>query len=307
MASRQECEFYLLRYVPDPVRNEFVHVGVILRGAARTAGDERTGGRVALKFTSDWRRVRCLDPEADTGMLEGLESELRRRFESEPDGNLMHVLEDSFSNSVQVTRAKAYLAESMETGVEELMRMYVEPLKREKQPSKLAGRAAIQGAMRREFERAGVWDLMRKRIAASQYTRPGDPLRIDLGYRPNGVIRMFQAVSLEAATGLENAKALAFSAPALMAGVERVEKAQLELTAVVEPVRQGSGTREKGIANREQRPENRGQVREEAEADSEWVESYRFAVETLEEHRIRVLTVADLGRAAETARRELRV
>ena len=41
--------------------------------------------------------------------------------------------------------------------------------------------------MRTEFERAGVWDLLRKRIAASEYTRPGDPLRIDVGYRPNEV------------------------------------------------------------------------------------------------------------------------
>src|ERR1700678_2785345 len=213
MVARRECEFFLLQYVPDPVRNEFVHVGVVLR---------EMGGPVAsVKFTSDWRRVRCLDPEADTGMLEGLESELRRRFQAEPDGNLMHVLEDSFSNSVQMTRGKAYLAESVETGVEELMRMYVEPPKRER-VSRLSGRAAIQAQMRTEFERAGVWDLLRKRIAVAEYTRPGDPLRIDLGYRPNGVIRMFQAVSLETSSGagLEAAKALAFSAPALRAGVE---------------------------------------------------------------------------------------
>jgi hypothetical protein len=186
-------------------------------------------------------------------MLEGLESELRRRFQQEPKGNLMHVLEDSFSNSVQMTRAKAYLAESIETGVEELMRMYVEPLKRER-VSRVSGRAAIQAQMRTEFERAGVWDLLRKRIAASQYTRPGDPLRIDLGYRPNGVIRMFQAVSLEAASGtglssgLETAKALAFSAPGLIAGVERVEKAALELTAV---------NREQGTGNRKARSAGR--------------------------------------------------
>jgi hypothetical protein len=295
MNSRRQCEFFLLRYVPDPVRNEFVHVGVILR---------EVSGRVAsVRFTSDWRRVRCLDPEADTGMLEGLEGELRRRFQQEPDGNLMHVLEDSFSNSVQMTRAKAYLAESVETGVEELMRMYVEPPKRER-VSRLSGRAAIQAQMRTEFERAGVWDLLRKRIAASQYTRPGDPLRIDLGYRPNGVIRMFQAVSLEAAsgTGLETAKALAFSASGLIAGVERVEKAALELTAVIEPLRQGIGNREQGIAKR-QVPA--GEV--EFELDSERLAAYRFAVETMEEQRIRVLTTADLGRAAETARRELRV
>jgi hypothetical protein len=295
MNSRRECEFFLLRYVPDPVRNEFVHVGVILR--------EVSGPVAAVRFTSDWRRVRCLDPEADTGMLEGLESELRRRFQQEPKGNLMHVLEDSFSNSVQMTRAKAYLAESVETGVEELMRMYVEPLKRER-VSRVSGRAAIQAQMRTEFERAGVWDLLRKRIAASQYTRPGDPLRIDLGYRPNGVIRMFQAVSLEAASGagLETAKALAFSAPGLMAGVERIEKAALELTAVIEPLRQGSGNREQGIGKR-QGPAGE----EDVEFDSERLAAYRFAVETMEERRIRVLTTADLGRVAETARWELRV
>jgi DUF3037 family protein len=293
--SRRQCEFFLLRYVPDPVRNEFVHVGVILR---------EVSGRVAsVKFTSDWKRVKCLDPEADTGMLEGLETELRRRFQQEPGGNLMHVLEDSFSNSVQMTRGKAYLAESVETGVEELMRLYVEPQKRER-VSKISGRAAIQAQMRTEFERSGVWDLLRKRIAASQYTRPGDPLRIDLGYRPNGVIRMFQAVSLEASsgTGLETAKALAFSAPGLMAGVERVEKAALELTAVIEPLRQGIGNRERGMGKLKARTEG-----EDVELDSERLAAYRFAVETMEEQRIRVLTTADLGRVADTARRELRV
>jgi hypothetical protein len=39
----------------------------------------------------------------------------------------------------------------------------------------------------------------------------------------------------------------------------------------------------------------------------ERLELYRFGVETMEEHSIRVMTTADLGRMAETARRELRV
>ncbi len=311
MIERQECEFFLLKYVPDPVRNEFVHVGVVLRGAVGSASGAARPGQVAVRFTSDWRRVRCVDPDADTGMLEGLESELRRRFQEEagPGGDLMRLLEDSLSNSVQMTRAKAYLAESVEAGVEELMRLYVEPQKQER-VSRLSGRAGIQAAMRSEFERAGVWDLLKKRIAAAEYTRPGDPLRIDLGYRPNGVVKMFQAVSLDASSvaGPEMAKALAFSADALRAGVERVEKATLELTAVVEPVRQGTGNEKQGTGNREQGI-GKSKVRgpEDGELDSEWMDSYRFAVETMEEHRIRVLTTADLGRAAETARRELRV
>ena len=34
---------------------------------------------------------------------------------------------------------------------------------------------------------------------------------------------------------------------------------------------------------------------------------YRFGVETMEEHQIRVLTTSDLVRVADTARRELRI
>jgi hypothetical protein len=266
-----------------------VHIGVILREQGGAEGAE-------VRFTRDWRRVRCLDPEADTALLEGMESELRRRFQAEPDGSLMKLLTESLSLSVQMTEAKAYLAESIPAGVEELMRLYVEPPPRERVP-RLSGRAAIQGRMRTEFERAGVWDLLRKRIAASEYTRPGDPLRIDVGYRPNGlshaagkdrsagmpVIRMFHAVSLE--PGVEMAKVLAFSAAGLRAGVERVEKAQLELTAVIEPAARMSAT--------DEAPER--------------LEMYRFGVETMEEHQIRVLTTSDLGRVAETARLELRI
>jgi hypothetical protein len=276
---RRECEFQLIRYAPFGLRNEFVHVGVLLR---EQGPFQDAKPRLELRFTRDWRRVRCLDPDADTSLLEGMESELRSRLGNDPDGKLMRIVEEGFSNNVQVTEAKAYLAESLPAGIEELMRIYVDPPKRERLP-RLSGRAAIQSTMRAEFEHAGVWDLLRKRIAASDYTRPGDPLHIDAGYRPNGIIKMFHAVSLE--PGLDLAKVLAFSAAELRTGVERVEKAGLELTAIVEPVSKIAG----------------------AEQDSERLAMYRFGVETMQEAEIRVLTTTDMNRVAETARRELRV
>jgi hypothetical protein len=94
---------------------------------------------------------------------------------------------------------------------------------------------------------------------------------------------MIHAVSLE--PGVEMAKVLAFTAAGLRAGVQRVEKAELELTAVIEPAARLGAT--------DEAPER--------------LELYRFGVETMEEHSIRVMTTADLGRMAETARRELRV
>lgn len=273
--ERRSCEFRLLRYVPDAIRNEFVHIGVILR-------EQGSRDAAEVRFTRDWRRVRCLDPYADTDVLEGMESELRSRFGAEPDGSLMRLLSESLSLNVQMTEPKAYLAESIPAAIEELMRLYVEPPPRQRIP-RLSGRAAIQSKMRMEFERVGVWDLLRKRIAAADYTRPGDPLRIDVGYRPNGVIRMFHAVSLE--PGVEMAKVLAFSAAGLREGVGRVEKADLELTAIIEPASKLGATDE----------------------EPERLAMYRFSVETMEEHTIRVLTTSDMSRVADTAQRELRV
>lgn len=275
MNARKPCDFYLVRYVPDSVRNEFVNIGVLLRGRKE---------QITVRFTKDWARVRCADPDADIGMLESLESELRQKLTlgSEDTSTLMRVLEDSFSNLVQITEPKPYLAESVIAGVEELMRVYVEPRKRQGIARK-SGRQAIHAEMRSQFERANVWDLMRKRIAIAGYTKPGDPLRIDCGYRPNGLIRMFHAVSLEGDSDWP--KVLAFSIGAIRDGVARVEKAKLELTTVVEPIAEVSAERE----------------------DAERVEQYRFSVETMEAADIRVMTTSDLPRIAETAQRELRV
>src|SRR5271157_4314571 len=137
--GRRACEFQLLRYVPDTVRNEYVHIGVILR-------EQGSATPAEVRFTRDWRRVRCLDPDADTALLEGMESELRRRLADPPldresPGRLMRILEESLSLNVQMTEPKAYLAESMPAGMEELMRLYVETQARERIP-RVVGRAA---------------------------------------------------------------------------------------------------------------------------------------------------------------------
>jgi hypothetical protein len=269
------CRFSLVRYVPDAVKNEFVNIGVVLRG----------GGLSAVRFTRDWSRVRCVDPDADVALLEALEEEMRSRLEHGAghalEKPLWEMLDDSLSNTVQLSESKGCLATSVRSEVEELLRMYVEAAPRKAATRQAGGRAALVQQMRGEFERAGVWPLLRKRIAASTYTRAGDPLRLDCGYRPNGVVRIFQAVSLE--SDGDAAKVLAFTLPELSAGVLRVEKAALQLTAVVEPFAQL------------------------LEDGDEAVARYRFGVSVMEAAGLRVLTANDLGRAAATAREELRV
>jgi hypothetical protein len=290
MRDRVPCEFFLVRYVPDVVKGEFVNIGVVLRGLEPAAALEP----LRLRFTRDWTRVRCIDAGADIALLEALEDELTRRLgqagqtrDAREPAALLPLLESSLSNSIQMTEPRAALAENLTTELEQLMTLYVEPMRppRAERAVKTVGRPAIQSSMRTHFERAGVWAMMNKRVPAERYTRPGDPMRIDCGYRRDArdstgeAIRMFQAISL-AGDG-EMAKVLAFMSPRLRDGVARVEKTPLELTAVVEPLR--------AVADEE----------------GELEERYRFGVETMEQSGIRVVTVNDLARVAATAQREL--
>ena len=237
--DRRACEFRLLRYVPDAVRNEYVHIGVILREQG-----SRTSGRGP--FTRDWRRVRCLDPEADTALLEGMEGELRRRFQAEPDGNLMRLLDESLSLSVQMTEPKAYLAESLPAGMEELMRLYVEPPPRERVPRLEWARGDPGEDAERSSSGPGCGICCGRELRL-QSTR-GRAIHCGSMWVTGRMesIRMFHAVSLE--PGVEMAKVLAFSAAGLRAGVERVEKAELELTAVIEPAARLGATRRRAGA-----------------------------------------------------------
>jgi hypothetical protein len=277
MAERKQCEFQLIRYVPDPVRNEFVNIGVLLRAP----GDGQTG----LRFTRNWGRVQCLDPDADTELLEALESEIGDRLRTQPADYpkpILGQLESSLSNGIQITESKGYLAESFLAGLEDLMRLYIDPPRRERRLHR-GGRAGIQAAMRNRFEDAGVWGMMSKKIPASQFTFRGDPLKIDCGYR-NGLVKMFHSVSLD--SGLDDAKLLCFAAPSLFRGVKELEKIDLELTAITEPLIWPEG---------------------EGLPDAERTETSEAIDGLLKQHEIRHLTTADLDRVAARAREDLHV
>ncbi|MGH9601303.1 MAG: DUF3037 domain-containing protein [Terriglobales bacterium] len=271
MAGNRQLEFFLLRYVPDAVKDEFVNIGVVL-----VENGEPGASFSDLRFTRDWRRVKCLDPDADIEMLEAVEQDLRARLGEAADRErILHVLKGSFSGSLQLSPGKACLAESPQEELGKLAAMYLEPRRREGETREAAGRQLIVHRMRDAFESAGVWKLMRKRIAVARYTRPGDPLKIDCGYRPNGVVKLFHAVSL--ASDVDSAKVLAFTYPQIAEGIARLEQAKTEMTAVMED---DLNLREEPIA---------------------------FALETLKQGRITIAAMVELPRIAEDVRRDLHV
>jgi len=269
MADLKQCEFFLLRYVPDAVKDEFVNIGVVL-----VEPNANGAGFAEVRFTRDWQRVRCLDPAADLEMLEGLEDDLRERLKDASRAEFISKVNESFSNALQLSPAKACLTESPAEELGKLAEMYLERARRPAAKSAAAGRQAIAQHMRDAFERAGVWKLMRKRIAVAKYTHPGDPLKIDCGYRPNGEVKLFHAVSL--ASDVDAAKVLAFTYPQIREGIARLEQAKTSLTAIVED--------------------------DLDRAD----EPIAFALDILAGSLIAVRAQAELPRLAEAARRELR-
>ncbi len=268
MTDRMQCRFFVLRYAPDAVKNEFINVGLVLLPPA---------GSAQVRFTRDWSRVLCLDPEADVEMLQALENDLRDQLrEMNGDHDLiLRRIQDSFSNAIQPSEFQACLAASAVSEADELARLYLERPKRRQQAREPGARVAIVARMRSEFEAAGVWPVMLKNIALSKYTRSGDPLKIDCGYSPNGTVKLFHAVTLS--SDVNAAKVLAFSFPQLAQGIRKAEEKQALLTAIVE---------------------------DDLPTDDETV---NFARETLEQNAIRIASVNTMAAIAREAARELRI
>jgi hypothetical protein len=268
MTDRMQCRFFVLRYAPDAVKNEFINVGLVLLPPA---------GSAQVRFTRDWSRVLCLDPEADIEMLQALENDLRDQLrEINGDHDLiLRRIQDSFSNAIQPSEFQACLAASAVSEADELARLYLERPKRRQQAREPGARVAIVARMRSEFEAAGVWPVMLKNIALSKYTRSGDPLKIDCGYSPNGTVKLFHAVTLS--SDVNAAKVLAFSFPQLAEGIRKAEGKQSLLMAIVE---------------------------DDLPTDDETV---NFARETLEQNAIRITPVSMMPDIAAAAARELRI
>lgn len=187
----------------------------------------------------------------------------------------MHRLQDTLSNSLQISEPKPFLSQSPDKDLAVLARNYLERPAVAKREAKPGARQRILARVQSAFESAGIWEHLNKNIPVAKYTYAGDPLKIDCGYRPNGVIRLFHAVALP--DDPDAAKILAFSYVGLADGIARLEKAKADLTAIVE---------------------------DDLDRNDEAI---RFGIQTLERASIRVVEVRDLQDIAQRARGEMRL
>jgi hypothetical protein len=269
MAEKRKFEFFLLRYVPDAVKGEFVNFGLVV------IGDGASGAElIDVRFTKDRARLLCLDPQADVDLLEALQREVRGEIGQTRDrAALLRRMEDSFSGVIQISPVMPSLAEktaAME--IDDVARTFLESPK-VKRKRETAGRRKILETMQGEFEKAGVLGLLNA-VPAEPYTKPGDPFEFDFGYRVGAEVKLFHAVSMRAS--VDAAVMLAARYPKIEPAMAQLTGTTPVLTAVVE-----------------------------AELDRARSE-VGFALEMMEESRIQVATTGDMRGIAEAVRVELK-
>jgi len=224
MSNRHKLRFCLLRYMPNALQGERVNIGLLLDNV-------EDGSFAGVRFVRTWDRVLCLDSEADLELLDALHRELKAQLPNLPDRPALIKILGNFSNQIEVSEFQACSGDEPAIELDSLAKTYLEhPHAAPKRA--FTGRTRLYSAMRTTFEQAGIWDLMKKEIRAENYTWPGDPLVLDCAYMHETTTNFFQAVSL--ARGVQPATALAFSYPALVAGLSRKESRHSQLTAIVE-------------------------------------------------------------------------
>jgi len=194
----RKFDYFLLRYVPNVVREEFVNIGLVM-----TESGDNGGGFAGVHFTKDWRWARRIDPHVDAEVLEALGRELEQRLaDVQQRAAVLHQMMDSYSNLIQLSPMRHCVAEDPARELKELAIRLVEMPKpgelgeEEEKVARTAGRGWIRAGMSNAFRSAGIWDLLMKNVPASPYTNEKDDFTFDFGYTVGGEIKIFHAVSL---------------------------------------------------------------------------------------------------------------
>ena len=204
--------YRVLRYTPNLVRDEWVNIGVIVY-------DPETGERRLrmIEEQDEFARVRRLHPAADEDLLRKVRDDLEDRLKSAADvadgGGWQRLLakwDDTLSNALQLAPQKGVYAGDLDAELERLYADHVAPQRPGPRVGAPGSRAMVRGYCSQVWRLAQLWERLEKSVRVSDYTTPGDPMRIDYAYRRNGTRGFVQTLSVSRAPG--DCKPLAYTA-----------------------------------------------------------------------------------------------
>lgn len=222
----RQCEYFLIRIAPDPIRNEYLNIGVALY--------DPQGSFAAVRLISDYQRVRCLFPGFDVSDLNGLAEDLMQRLTAESPHwlsrqFLLDWAQECFAHALQLTPSNAVLTRDPAAELEELYRRYVAPPQASAADARLGPRRAVLHRLQQVFEQERLKEHLRRNLRVSDLIADRDPFRFDYYYKPNGTHHFIQALALGGSDA--GIKELGFTAGRLH---RLLPGDGLEITAVVD-------------------------------------------------------------------------
>jgi hypothetical protein len=228
MAALHQLEFFLLRYAGDATKGESINLGVV----AISPDYGQAGGFAEVRFTRNSRRLHCFDPLVDLEELQAIEREIREDLQDpQKRAEFLKRVGDAWSNVIRCEPMQGCLTESPTKELEKISSLYLEtPAGEEKRD--LTGRQRIVGLIKNELEKAGVLPLVLRDVPMAEYTRPGDPLRMDFGYGVGSDVKFLHAVSLT--QRVDSGMMLAARFPQISESLRAKKNANAWLTAVID-------------------------------------------------------------------------
>jgi len=203
----RQCLFHVLRYTPDIVRDEWINVGVILfdlqHGALRLK---------LIEEQNEFARIRRFRPDVDENILRNLKDHLEDRFAAflrgerinsntsiYPEKKLLNLVNDwdrTLSNGLQLAPQKMAYADDLDVEMERLYIEYVALPYKETRVGAPGSRASIRNYCAQVWKAGGMWNRLERSVRVSEFTFPGDPMRLDYCYRRNGTRGYVQTLSV---------------------------------------------------------------------------------------------------------------
>jgi len=107
----QRLQYFVVFYSPG-AGNLRVNLGVVLLGADSEAKD--------VRFAQDWDWVHNICPDADLGLLSATCREIEKRIKHGDAEEMIRLMEDSFSNAIQISDRIEYLTDNPSCAMHEL-------------------------------------------------------------------------------------------------------------------------------------------------------------------------------------------
>jgi hypothetical protein len=222
-ANEVGLAYRVLRYIADLGRDEWINIGVLVF-------DDRTGERRVrlIESEDEFRRIRRLVPGPDEALLRNLPDHFASLFEvpHQPgtgggsNGGAAAVSgpawldqlakwESTLSNGLQLSVQKGVLGGDLDSEVERLYAAHVAVPQSTGRGLVAGSRLNLRSYCSQVFKQAHIWDRLDKSIRVSEFTFPGDPMRMDYSYRRNGTRGFVQTLSVTRAPA--NVKELAYT------------------------------------------------------------------------------------------------